>query len=212
MEIYYSMNDVLDNILNRIEEAEKHNGKLLLVIDGKCGSGKTTFSEILGRQYDCNVFHMDDFYLPIVQQTQEVMKEPGGNINFDRFIDEIMTPLRADKEVMYKPFLCIGQKYASAVPLERKKVNIIEGTYSCHPRLREIYLEMPEWNIITLFMDIDDANQTERVRKRVGEQRFKLFEDKWIPREREYFNAYRTKEYCKYSMYGQINMNVAMKN
>ena len=36
------MNNVLDNILGRMEEAQKNNRRLLLVIDGKCGSGKTT--------------------------------------------------------------------------------------------------------------------------------------------------------------------------
>ena len=40
-----SMNNVLDNILGRMEEAQKNNRRLLLVIDGKCGSGKTTLSE-----------------------------------------------------------------------------------------------------------------------------------------------------------------------
>ena len=77
------MNNVLDNILGRMEEAQKNNRGLLLVIDGKCGSGKTTLSERLGERYGCNVFHIDDFYLPIIMQTPEVMKEPGGNINYD---------------------------------------------------------------------------------------------------------------------------------
>ena len=42
------MNNVLDNILGRMEEAQKNNRRLLLVIDGKCGSGKTTLSERMG--------------------------------------------------------------------------------------------------------------------------------------------------------------------
>ena len=50
------MNNVLDNILGRMEEAQKNNRRFLLVIDGKCGSGKTTLSEWLGERYGCNVF------------------------------------------------------------------------------------------------------------------------------------------------------------
>ena len=196
------MNNALDNILGRIEEAQKNNRKLLLVIDGKCGSGKTTLSERLGEQYGCNVFHIDDFYLPIVMQTPEVMKEPGGNINYDRFIAEIMAPLTSDSVVVYRAFLCMEQEYAPGVSLKRTGVNVIEGTYSCHPVLREIYAKLTDWEVITLFMDIDDANQRDRVRGRVGERRFKLFEDKWIPREREYFSAYSVMEYCDYSISG----------
>ncbi len=196
------MNNALDNILGRIEEAQKNNRRLLLVIDGKCGSGKTTLSERLGERYGCNVFHIDDFYLPIVMQTPEVMKEPGGNINYDRFIAEIMAPLTSDSVVVYRPFLCMEQEYAPGVSFKRTGVNVIEGTYSCHPRLREIYAKLTDWEVITLFMDIDDANQRDRVRGRVGERRFKLFEDKWIPREREYFSAYSVMEYCDYSISG----------
>ncbi len=196
------MNDVLDNILGRMEDAKKNNRKLLLVIDGKCGSGKTTLSESLSERYGCNVFHIDDFYLPIVMQTPEVMKEPGGNINYDRFISEIMAPLTSDSAVVYRPFLCMEQEYAPGVSLKKTGVNVIEGTYSCHPVLREIYAKLTDWEVITLFMDIDDANQRDRVRKRVGEQRFKLFEEKWIPREREYFSAYSLMEYCDYSISG----------
>lgn len=196
------MNNVLDNILGRMEEAQKNNRKLLLVIDGKCGSGKTTLSERLGERYGCNVFHIDDFYLPIVMQTPEIMKEPGGNINYDRFIAEIMAPLTADNAVVYRPFLCMEQEYAPGVSLKNTGVNVIEGTYCCHPRLRKIYAKLTGWEVITLFMDIDDRNQRDRVRGRVGELRFKLFEDKWIPRERDYFSAYSAREYCDYSISG----------
>ncbi len=199
------MNKVLDSIFSRIEAAQKNNRKLLLVIDGKCGSGKTTLSERLGECYGCNVFHIDDFYLPIIMQTPEIMKEPGGNINYDRFIAEIMEPLTEDRELVYRPFLCMEQEYAPGVSLKKTAVNVIEGTYSCHPRLRKIYASMMDWEVITLFLDIDDKNQRDRVRGRVGEQRFKLFEDKWIPREREYFRAYSVGEYCDYSVFGADN-------
>lgn len=185
-----------------MEESQKNNRRLLIVIDGKCSSGKTTLSERLGERYGCNVFHIDDFYLPIVMQTPEVMKEPGGNINYDRFIAEIMAPLTSDSTVVYRPFLCMEQEYAPGVSLKRTGVNVIEGTYSCHPVLREIYAKLTGWEVITLFMDIDDRNQRDRVRGRVGQLRFKLFEDKWIPREREYFSAYSVWEYCDYSISG----------
>ena len=36
---------------------------VLVAIDGKCTSGKTTLASKLTEIYDCNVFHMDDFFL-----------------------------------------------------------------------------------------------------------------------------------------------------
>ena len=183
-------------------EQKMTNNHITIGILAHVDAGKTTLSERLGERYGCNVFHIDDFYLPIVMQTPEVMKEPGGNINYDRFIAEIMAPLTSDSVVVYRPFLCMEQEYAPGVSLKRTGVNVIEGTYSCHPRLREIYAKLMGWEVITLFMDIDDRNQRDRVRGRVGELRFKLFEDKWIPRERDYFSAYSVREYCDYSISG----------
>lgn len=211
------MSEIFD-ILEQIERAKAQNERLLLVIDGKCGSGKTTFAEKLYEHYKCNVFHIDDFYLPIAMQTQEVMSKPGGNINFERFIEDVMIPLKISDGIDYKPFLCRNQNYAPNVRMEKTNINIIEGTYSCHPTLREFYAQMKcdsgidncaekeqypkKWNVITMFLDIDEENQIKRLKKRVGEERFKIFEDKWIPREMEYFKVYDVKEYCDYSIPG----------
>jgi uridine kinase len=37
--------------------------RVIVAIDGKCTSGKTTLASRLAEIYDCNVFHMDDFFL-----------------------------------------------------------------------------------------------------------------------------------------------------
>ena len=198
------MNNVLDNILGRIEAAQKNNRRLLLVIDGKWGSGKTTLSERLCERYGCSVFHIDDFYLPIIMQTPEVMKEPGGNIDFDRFLSEVIKPLESGDAVAYRPFVCRNQAYADTKLMPAEKINIIEGTYSCHQRLRGAYERLcgheaatGSMKLIRIFLDVDDKTQIERIRTRVGEQRLKMFEEKWIPREEEYFKVCSVREYCE---------------
>ena len=45
-------------------------GRLLLAIDGRCAAGKTTLAAGLQREFDCNVIHMDDFFLQLHQRTQ----------------------------------------------------------------------------------------------------------------------------------------------
>lgn len=196
------MNQIIDEIMRQLEAAASEETELMLVIDGMCGSGKTTLADELGRRYSCNVFHMDDFYLPIVMQTEKRLSEPGGNINFDRFVAEVEVPLMQGQDILYRPFGCISQSYMEATPLKATKINIIEGTYSCHPVLRRFYEQSPDRRVITLFLDIEDNIRLERLLKRVGEQRLKLFKDKWIPREKEYFDAYAVREYCDYSASG----------
>ena len=47
----------------------------LLAIDGRCAAGKTTLTTELAEQWDCNVIHMDDFYLPFRDRTPERMEK-----------------------------------------------------------------------------------------------------------------------------------------
>lgn len=192
------MSQIIEEIMRQLEAAASEGTELLLVIDGMCGSGKTTLADELGRRFCCNVFHIDDFYLPLVMQTEKRLSEPGGNINFDRFVAEVEAPLAKGQDILYRPFGCISQSYMEATPLKATKINIIEGTYSCHPVLRRFYGKNADRRVITLFLDIEDDIRLERLLKRVGEQRLKLFKDKWIPREKEYFDAYAVREYCDY--------------
>ena len=58
---------------------------VIVAIDGKCTSGKTTLAGRLAEIYDCNVFHMDDFFLRPEQRTAERFAEVGGNVDYERF-------------------------------------------------------------------------------------------------------------------------------
>ena len=82
------------------------NGRAIIAIEGGSASGKTTLSEILKQVYDCNVFHMDDFFLPADKRTQERLSQTGGNVDRERFFDEVLKPLSENREVLYKRFDC----------------------------------------------------------------------------------------------------------
>ena len=198
------MNDIIRDIISQLEVSEKNNERVLLVIDGRCGAGKTTLASRISEELLCSVFHMDDFYLPAAEQTDERMKEPGGNIDFDRFLSEVIKPLESGDAVAYRPFVCRNQAYADTKLMPAEKINIIEGTYSCHQRLRGAYERLcgheaatGSMKLIRIFLDVDDKTQIERIRTRVGEQRLKMFEEKWIPREEEYFKVCSVREYCE---------------
>lgn len=198
------MNDTIRDIISQLEVSEKNNERVLLVIDGRCGAGKTTLASRISEKLTCNVFHMDDFYLPAAEQTDERMKEPGGNISFGRFLSEVIKPLESGDAVAYRPFVCRNQAYADTKLMPAEKINIIEGTYSCHQRLRGAYERLcgheaatGSMKLIRIFLDVDDKTQIERIRTRVGEQRLKMFEEKWIPREEEYFKVCSVREYCE---------------
>ena len=47
------------------------NRPVLVAIDGPCTSGKTTLAGKLAEIYDCNLLHMDDYFLRPQQRTEE---------------------------------------------------------------------------------------------------------------------------------------------
>ena len=68
--------------------------RVLVAIEGGSASGKTTLGELLQNVYGCPVFHMDDFFLRPEQRTEARFAQPGGNVDRERFLEEVLIPLR----------------------------------------------------------------------------------------------------------------------
>ena len=63
------MEKITETVKIQIDELLAEKDMILVAIDGKCTSGKTTLASKLAELYDCNVFHMDDFFLRPEQRT-----------------------------------------------------------------------------------------------------------------------------------------------
>ena len=74
------MNESLEQIRNRIDELMSQKERVIVAIDGNCTAGKTSLAGRLAELYDCNVIHMDDFFLRPEQRTPERYAEVGGNV------------------------------------------------------------------------------------------------------------------------------------
>ena len=133
------MKNIPKPLLNRIEELMSQQALILIAIDGSCTAGKTTLAELLWEQYDCNIFHMDDFFLRPEQRTPERYAEVGGNVDYERFAEEVLIPLKTGVPFSYRPFDCSTFTLAAPVSVTPKKLNIIEGTYSLHPYFSDPY-------------------------------------------------------------------------
>ena len=125
--------------------------QVIIAIDGRCGSGKTTLAAWLIEQFDGNLFHMDDFYLRSGQRTPERLAETGGNVDYERFRKEVAVPLAAGREVLYRRFDCVSFSLEEPVLFPPKRLNVVEGSYSMHPELRDFYdmTVFPEISIIS---------------------------------------------------------------
>ncbi len=161
----------------------------LLAIDGRCAAGKTTLGNRLAAEWDASLFHMDDFYLQSHQRTTERLAEPGGNVDRERFLEEVLLPLQEGKTVSYRRFDCGTLSFTPAQIIKPGRIAIIEGSYSCHPLLRDHY-------DLRIFLDIDPEKQMRRILKRNGPEAAERFRTIWIPLEETYFNVCNVREKC----------------
>jgi len=176
-------------LIIRIDAELKKRDVVNVAIEGGSASGKSSLGELLKNIYDCNLFHMDDFFLQPHQRTPERFAEPGGNVDYERFAAEISANLGSGKPFEYQVFDCSVMALGDRVQVEPKRLNIIEGAYSMHPTLRDAYH-------IRAFLDSDPEVQKSRILRRNGEKMLQRFVNEWIPLEHVYFEKTGVREAC----------------
>ncbi len=162
--------------------------RFLIGIDGNCGSGKTTLSEIIREQFDCNIFHMDDYYLPFSGRANDWEMIPAGNMDLERFLHQVIIPAKRGDAVCYQPYDCRRDRLKDGVVVTPKMITIVEGSYSHHPLLASHYE-------CKIFLSCSKAEQKRRLLLREGE-RYSFYEKRWIPMEERYYQAYEIKEHA----------------
>ena len=167
-------------------------GNIIIAIDGGSASGKTTLSKMLEKEYSATVFHMDDFFLRPLQRTKERLATPGGNIDWERFLEEVLIPLKNNESISYRKFDCSTftlSDFIAVNPSNASELIIVEGAYSMHPELAKYY-------DYSVFLDISSSMQRERIMKRNSKEKAKRFFEEWIPMENCYFEELKVKERC----------------
>lgn len=171
----------MEAIRMKIDELLTQKDMVTIAIDGKCASGKTTLAARLAEIYDCNVFHMDDFFLRPEQRTPERFAEVGGNVDYERFKEEVLLPLLSSHAFSYRPFDCSTFTLSAPIHVMAKKLNIVEGTYSHHPYFGDPY-------DLKILLTVAPELQRERILQRPAFLHKRFFEE-WIPMENRYFSV-----------------------
>lgn len=178
---------IIEAINGLLEEKER----VIIAIDGRCASGKTTLANALKSEIDCNVLHMDDFFLRPEQRTQERLGTPGENVDHERFLSEVLTPLKKGEEFWYRPFNCRTMSLDEPVFVPKKAVSVVEGSYCCNKALWDFY-------DLRVFLTVSPDEQMNRIVERDGLEYSKVFESKWIPLEESYFKAFDIEKRCDF--------------
>lgn len=159
----------------------------VVAIDGMSGSGKSTFASLLQKVFpESNLFHMDDYFLQPLQRTEERLSEVGGNVDYERFYQEIVANLNNRNRFFYRKYDCCTQTLGDFIHVAPQPLIIIEGSYSHHPYFGNAY-------DLRVFLDISPEEQKRRILLRNGEFMLERFISEWIPKENAYFQKFEIK-------------------
>lgn len=153
------------------------NGRKIIALEGKCGSGKTTIAKAIAKHLPITIIEIDDFFLPQARKTKTRLNEIGGNIDYEA-VHKVLTKIAERTLNSYQKYNCTTSAYEEK-PFIDSDIIILEGVYSYHPYFRHLidYL---------IFLDIDNFTQNERLKSRTNYSRFI---EEWIPLENTYFES-----------------------
>lgn len=178
-----------ESLLAAIDGLLAKKERVLVAAEGGAGSGKTTLAALLARHYGCPVFHMDDFFLRPEQRTPDRLAEPGGNVDRERFLEEVLLPLTRGETVRHRRYDCHSGQLLPPAETAPAALTVVEGSYCMHPALAEYY-------DLSVFLRIAPEVQRSRILTRNGPEAAQRFFDLWIPMENRYFEATNAADRC----------------
>ena len=176
------------SLFQRIDALLSEKPFVRVAIDGNCAAGKSTLGALLREVYGANLFHMDDYFLPFACKTPERLAEPGGNVDYERFREEVAGQ-KPGSAIRWRPFDCAAQALGAWQTAGPKPLTVVEGSYSLHPTLRGAY-------DLKVFLAIDPERQSARILARNGAEKHRRFIEEWIPLENAYFSALDIRSLC----------------
>ena len=178
-----------DEAIALIEARLQKQERVIVALDGMSCSGKSTFAAALAERFSGSVVHMDDFFLPRDQFTEEMQALPGGNMDRDRFRAEVLSPLSAGRDFAYAAFSCKEQALLPDKVSVSGRLIVVEGAYAL----------LPDWGKyydLALFLQVSPEEQQGRLLLRNGAKGMVPFLMRWIPREESYFAACDVRARC----------------
>ena len=160
---------------------------VLVALDGRCGSGKTTLAAQLAQQFPQSItVHTDDFYLPPASRVANWEQILAPTWTWSVCVPRCSPPARAGRRSPYRAYSCRAVPTCRNNALRPQPLVIVEGSYSCHPTLADCY-------DLKVFVTCSKEEQARRLLTREGE-RYSGFTARWIPLEEGYFAKFRIEQ------------------
>jgi uridine kinase len=180
-------------VRERLLQLPRRRETLLVGIDGRGASGKSTLAEALARlSQDTTVVQVDDFYRSESEREarrQRGDREIGDAFDLRRLLDQVIRPLSVDEPATFQRYDWDSDQLAEWKIVEPGGIVVIEGNYSTRAGLREFY-------DFTIWVDAPHDVRLQRGVERDGEAARQRWLHEWMPEEDRYIASERPSESC----------------
>lgn len=178
--------------IDRIASMSRATSPVIVALDGRSGTGKSTLAEWMADQLGGIRVDQDDFYAggELAEWQRLTPREKAARvIDWRRVRDEVLLPLRAGRDASWRPFnweTMIGLA-PETIAVSPARIVILDGAYSARPELADMI-------DLSILVTLDDAIRRERLRQREGEDLVADWHAVWDEAEDYYFGSVRPPE------------------
>lgn len=169
---------------------------LVVAIDGRSGTGKSTLASLVAKETRAAVVLLDDFFaasIPDADWDRMTVEERGANVfDWARIRSEAMVPLLAGRVARWRPFdFDSGQRAdgtygmkTKATEVEPASVILLDGAYSAGPQLTDLV-------DLTVLVELSEEERWARLARREEAEFLAQWRVRWTAVEDFYFSNVR---------------------
>jgi uridine kinase len=172
--------------------AAESDSPILVVFDGRSGTGKTTITKEMSEQLGATVILGDDFYAggTLQEWSQRTAKEKADQcIDWRRLRSDALLPLLAGQAATWHTFnwQTLQGLSDATIHSDPAKIIILDGAYSSRAELAELYS-------LSVLVMVDEDVRRQRIEKREGSDFVREWHPVWDEAEDYYFGQVRPAE------------------
>jgi len=178
----------------RVRSAEAQH--LVVAIDGRSGSGKSTVAELVAQTIGAVIVPCDDFFAASVSNAEWDRRTPeqrvADAIDWRRLKREAIEPLRTGRAARWYAFdFLAGPRGDGTYPLQRtpterapKPLVLLDGAYSARPELADVL-------DLSVLVEAGPTTREARLAAREAADFLRQWHARWDPAEDYYFGHVR---------------------
>ncbi len=173
----------VNEMLALLRGMQRRQRTLLVGIDGRGASGKSTFARALeSGADDIVVVEFDDFYRPSIERQARTNTEIGGSFDWRRLRNQVLAPLSRDEAGEYQRYDWASDNLAEWHSVPVGGIVLVEGNYSTRAELIRFY-------DYTIWIDAPRDLRLARGVGRGGDDTRDRWLTEWMPEEDCYVEA-----------------------